>query len=129
MVAAQRAIGVWIAIDDSNIPYIVYINHAAANSTTGNIVVYKFESDALQPIAMPSPVPGGSATSGATLAIRHTSITFNSVGNPVISYFNANNSNRCHVIVYDKTAGTWSLNAIISGRDITNNSISRDQAG
>jgi hypothetical protein len=129
MIAGQRAIGVWIAIDDSNTPYIVYINHATATSTTGNIVVYKYESDAWQPIAVPSPLPGGSATSGATLALRHTSITFNSVGNPVISYFNANNSNRCHVIVYDKTAGTWSLNAIISGRDISNNSISRDQAG
>lgn len=128
-VTSQRAIGVGIAIDDSNTPYIVYINHATTTATTGNIMVFKFEGGIWQNIPVPSPVPGGSATSGATLGLRHTSITFNSVGNPVISYFNANNSNRCHVIIYDKAAGTWSLNGVISGRDISNNSISRDQSG
>lgn len=129
MVAAQRAIGVGIAIDETNTPYIVYINHATATSSTGNMVVYKFESGFWQQIVVPSPVAGGSATSGATVAIRHTAITFNSLGNPVVSYFNANNSNRCTVIIYDKATGAWSLSAVISGRDITNNSISRDQSG
>ena len=129
MIAAQRAIGVGIAIDQNDIPYIVYINHATATSTTGNMIVYKFESNSWQQIVVPSPVPGGSATSGATIAIRHTNITFNSIGNPVISYFNSGNSNRNTVIVYDKSAGTWSLNAIISSRDIANNSLSTDPSG
>jgi hypothetical protein len=41
MVSAQRAIGVSIAIDNNDIPYIVYINHATATSSTGNLIVYK----------------------------------------------------------------------------------------
>jgi len=129
MIAAQRAIGVGIAIDNTDIPYIVYINHATPTATTGNMIVYKFESNTWQQIVVPSPVPGGSATSGATVAIRHTTITFNSLYNPVISYFNANNSNRATVIVYNKIAGTWSLSAIISSRDITNNSLTTDPSG
>ena len=129
MISTERAIGVGIAIDQSDVPYIVYINHATPTSTTGNMIVYKFESNSWQPIAVPSPVAGGSATSGATTAIRHTNITFNSLGNPVVSYFNASNSNRATVIVYNKNAGSWSLNAIISSRDITNNSLTRDQSG
>jgi hypothetical protein len=129
MIAAQRAIGVGIAIDQNDIPYIVYINHATATSTTGNMIVYKYENNSWQQIVVPSPVPGGSATTSATTAIRHTTITFNSIGNPVISYFNASNSNRNTVIVYDKSAGTWSLSAIISSRDFTNNSLTTDPSG
>jgi hypothetical protein len=93
------------------------------------MIVYKFEGNNWQQIVVPSPVPGGSATSGATTAIRHTNITFNSIGNPVISYFNSGNSNRNTVIVYDKSSGSGSLNAIISSRDITNNSLSTDPSG
>jgi hypothetical protein len=129
MIAAQRAIGVGIAIDSTDIPYIVYINHASATAATGNMMVYKFESNNWQQIPVPSPVPGGSSTSGATTAIRHTAISFNSVWDPVVSYFNAGNSNKATVIVYNKASGTWNLSGVISSRDITNNSISRDQAG
>lgn len=129
MIAAQRAIGVGIAIDSTDIPYIVYINQATATSTTGNMMVYKFESNSWQPIPVPSPVAGGSATSGATVAIRHTAISFNSAWHPVVSYFNANNSNRATVIVYNKTTATWNFSAAISSRDVTYNSLSRDQAG
>ncbi|HET6995186.1 MAG TPA: hypothetical protein VFI06_09415, partial [Chitinophagaceae bacterium] len=129
MIATQRAIGVSIAIDQNDIPYVVYINHATATATTGNMIVYKYENNSWQQIVVPSPVPGGSATSGATTAIRHTNIVFNSSGNPVVSYFNASNSNRNTVIVYNKSAGTWSLNAIISSRDIANNSLTTDPSG
>ena len=129
MIASQRAIGVGIVIDQNDILYVVYINHATATSSTGNMIVYKFESNSWQQIVVPSPVPGGSANSGATTAIRHTNITISSIGNPVISFFNASNSNRATVIVYNTTAGTWSLSAIISSRDIANNSLTTDPSG
>ena len=128
-IAAQRAIGVGIAIDQDDVPYIVYINHATATSTTGNMIVYKFENNAWQNIPVPAQVLPGSANSGGTTAIRHTNITMNSVGNPVISYFNASNSNRNTIIVYNKATNTWTWQGAISSRDIANNSLSTDAAG
>jgi hypothetical protein len=128
-VSSQRAIAPSIAIDDSNIPYVVYMNQATATTTTGNLVVYRFQNNVWEPIIVPSPVPGGSSTTGATTAVRHTCISFTSDWNPVVSYFNASNSNRATIIIYNKTSGTWSLSGIISSRDITNNSLVRDPSG
>jgi hypothetical protein len=127
-VSTQRAIGVGIAIDGNDVPYIVYINQATATSTTGNLVVYRFDNS-WQQITVPSPVSGGSSTSGATVALRHSAITFNNSWNPVVSYFNAGNSNRATVIIYNKATGVWSLSGVISSRDIFSNALTRDDAG
>ena len=128
-VSSQRTISPGIGIDSSGIPYIVFVNQATATSTTGNPLVYRYQNSTWEPITVPSPVTGGSAATGATTATRHTSITFTSDWNPVVSYFNASNSNRATIIIYNKESGSWSLSGIISSRDIANNSIIRDPSG
>lgn len=108
---------------------MVYLSQATATSSTGSVVVYRFINNAWQAVPIPNPVTGGSATSGSTTAARHTAISFNSDWNPVISYFNASNSNRATIITYNKAAGTWAYGGTVSTRDITNNLLTRDKAG
>ncbi len=129
-VSAQRAIGVGIAVDSTNdTPYLVYLNQASATSSTGNLVVYRLSNNTWESIPVPNPIPGGSATTGATTALRHAAITFNSNWNPLISYFNASNSNRATVITFNKETLTWSYGGTLSTRDITNNNLYRDRPG
>ena len=127
--SSDRAIGVSIAIDSAtNIPYIVYLQQATSTSTTGTIIVYRY-TNTWELIAVPNPVLPGSATTGATNAARHTAFAFNSTWDPVVSYFNASNSNRATIITYIKTAGTWSYGGTISTRDISNNNLLRGDGG
>jgi len=128
-VSAQRAIGINLAIDNNDIPYLVFCNQAATSSSTGNLMLYQFVDNIWQAVAVPVTMPGGSSTSGATSAIRHTAITFNSAWNLVITYFNASNSNRATAVIFNKSTSAWSLSGVISGRDISSNSLSRDEAG
>jgi hypothetical protein len=127
-VSTDRAIGVSIILDELNTPYIVYVRQPTATSTTGPMAVYRFTGN-WENIAVPSPVPGGSSTTGATTSIRHTSMSLTATGNPVVSYFNTGNSNRTTVIIYNKATNTWAYQAAISGRDAPSSSLTRDNAG
>ena len=126
----DRAIGVGVGVDSTtNIPYIVYIKLATATSTTGGLVVARFNSTTWDSIPIPNPINGGSASTGATLSIRHTCITFNKTWNPLVSYFNTGNSNKNTVIVYNKATSTWAFSAAISTRDAPNSSLVRSTSG
>ncbi|RZK32331.1 MAG: hypothetical protein EOO61_17015, partial [Hymenobacter sp.] len=82
----DKAIGVGIGVDSTtNTPYIVYIKLATASSSTGGLVVARFNNTTWDSIPIPNPVAGGSATTGATISIRHSSISFNKAWNPVVS--------------------------------------------
>ncbi len=130
-VSAQRAIGVGIAIDNTNVPFVVYINQATATSSTGKLVMYRYEglTNSWIDIPVPSPVPGGSSATGATTALRHSAITLNSSGNPVVAYFNANNSNKATAIVYNKITNTWNYSAVLSTRDASAITLTKDKSG
>ncbi|WP_207495896.1 T9SS type A sorting domain-containing protein [Aridibaculum aurantiacum] len=129
-VSSDRAVGVGIAIDSTtNAPYVVYAQLATATSTTGTVMAYRFINNAWENIPVPSPVLPGSSTTGSTTGVRHTVITFNYQWNPVVSYFNANNSNRSTIIIYNKSTSSWSYEGTVSARDISNNSLVRDFAG
>jgi rhamnogalacturonan endolyase len=56
-------------------------------------------------------------------------MSFNNDWNPVVSYFNASNSNRASISVYNKLSGTWTFTGTISSRDISNNTLLRDDQG
>ncbi len=126
----DRAIGVGMGVDStSNIPYIVYIKLSTATATTGALVVARFSTTNWDSIPIPNPVSGGSATTGATTSIRHSSISFNKTWNPVVSYFNTGNSNKNTVIIYNKLTSAWSFSGAISTRDAPNSSLARSANG
>lgn len=124
------AASVGLAVDSTtNTPYIVYVKQATATSTTGSVAMARFNGTTWESITVPSPVSGGSATTGATTAIRHTSITFNKAWNPIVSYFNTGNSNKNTIIIYNKATSTWAFSAAISTRDAPNSSLVRSASG
>ncbi len=131
-VSDQRAVGVSMAIDSvSNQPYVVYINQATPTSTTGNLRLFKFSGTTWDSIPVPAVITtgGGSSTSGATNAIRQSNMVFNSSWNVVITYFNANNSNRTTVITFDKATQSFTYGGTLSSRDVSYNSLYRDMGG
>jgi hypothetical protein len=127
--ALDTAVALSLVIDEADVPWLAYVGLSAASSTTGRMALYNFVNGTWASIAVPSPVPGGSATTGATTGIRHTNMVLNAAGNLAIAYFNTANTNRATVGVYDKTAGTWSYSATLSSRDAPNLSLIRDISG
>lgn len=127
--AAAKAVGVSVAVDEADVVWLVYSNLATPTSTTGNMVLFNFNNGAWTQITVPSPVPGGTATTSPTTGVRHTNIALNAAGNPTIAYFNTGNTNRATIVTYNKTTTTWSYSATLSGRDAPNLSLINDNAG
>ena len=130
-VSADIAAGNNIAIDDNDVPYVVYLQQSAANSTTGALKVYRLNvaDNTWGDVSPVSPVSPGSATTGATTGVRHTGIAMDSAYNPVVTYFNTSNSNKSTVIRYDKAAGVWKYIGTNGTRDAPQNSLIRDNGG
>lgn len=130
-VSTDTAVGNNIAIDDNNVPYVVYMKQATPTATTGSVKVFRFNSGtgAWEDVSPPSPVAPGSSTTGATTAVRHTSIAMDSSFNPVVSYFNTSNSNKSTIIRFNKSTSIWNFIAAISTRDAPLNSLVNDAGG
>lgn len=120
-----------IAIDNGDVPHIVYIQQATATSGTGVIKTFRFNTatSTWEDTSPPSPVLPGSSTTGATTAVRHTSIAMDSTYNPVVAYFNTSNSNRSTIIRFGKTTATWNWVGSPGTRDANNNSLINDNGG
>jgi rhamnogalacturonan endolyase len=130
-VSADTAIANNIVLDDNNVPYVVYVKQSNLTSTSGTLKVYRFNvaTNAWENVSPPNPVAGGSSTSGATTAARHSCIEMDNNYNPVVSFFNASNSNKSTLIRYNKSTGSWSYIGTTSSRDVTYNSLFRDNGG
>jgi len=130
-VSTDSAIGNNIAIDDNNTPYVVYVKQATATASSGSVKMFRFNSGTggWEDVSPPSPVSPGSSSTGATTAVRHTSISMDSTYNPIVSYFNTSNSNRSTIIRYNKTTATWNFIGTTSTRDAPLNSLVNDGGG
>jgi hypothetical protein len=115
--ATAVAVGVSLALDDTDVPWLTYVSLASNTSTAGDMALYKCNSDVWTSI------------NTTITGIRHTSMAVNSAGNLAIAYFNTGNSNRATVVVYNKTAGTWSSATSLSSRDATYISMIKDASG
>lgn len=120
-----------IALDNNNVPYLVYIQQSTATATTGAIKTYRFNAgnNSWENVSPPSPVSGGSSTTGATTGARHTNIAMDSTFNPVVTYFNTSNSNKSTVIRYNKATAAWTYVGTTSTRDAASNTLVRDNGG
>jgi hypothetical protein len=116
--AAQIAVGVSLAIDESDVPWLVFSSLATATSSTGTMAFYKFSGSNWNYI-----------TSTVTASIRHTSMVINSTGNPVIAYFNTADTNRATAIEYNKTTAAWSATTRLGSRDSPSLSLIKDVSG
>ncbi|WP_076606493.1 rhamnogalacturonan lyase family protein [Rufibacter radiotolerans] len=127
--AAAKAVGVTLVIDETDVPWLAFASLSTTTSSTGSLALYNFSGGAWTSIPVPNPIPGGSATTGATGGIRHTSMALNAAGNLAIAYFNTGNTNRATVSVYNRSTNAWSYSASLSGRDAPNLSLVRDISG
>ncbi|MES2773964.1 MAG: T9SS type A sorting domain-containing protein [Bacteroidota bacterium] len=125
----DKAVALSLVIDEADIPWLAFCSLSTATSSTGNMALYKFNSGAWASIVVPSPVPGGSATTGSTTGVRHTSMALNAAGNLTIAYFNTANTNKATAIVYNKVTATWSYSATLGSRDSPNLNLIRDLSG
>lgn len=129
-ISADRAVGVNMAVDSStNEPWIVYVQQATATTTTGQAMVFRFYAGNWVNMPLPVQLTGGSPSTGATSAVRHTAIAFNKDWAPLIAYFNTGSNNRATVALGNKATGDWSLSGVLSSRDAPNISLLRDAAG
>lgn len=129
--AGDTALGNSIAIDDNNVVYLVYIKQTNLTATTGRIKAFRFaeEPGEWEEVSPPSPVPPGSSNSGATTGVRHTSISLDSLYNPVVAYFNTSNSNRSTLIRFNRSTAVWNYMGTTGTRDAPYNSLVRDNGG
>lgn len=116
--AAAKAAAVTLVVDEADVPWLAYCSLSTATSTTGSMTLYSNNNGVWVP-----------ATATTITGIRHTSMALNSAGNLTIAYFNTNSTNRATIIVYNKTAGTWSTTSTLSTRDAPNLSLIRDLSG
>ncbi len=96
-----------IALNSSDVPYIVYINGTTYNATSGTVKTLRYNGTAWVDISSVSPVSGGSATTGNITVARNTAIAIDSANNPLVCYYNTNNSNKSTVIRYNGTLWSW----------------------
>jgi rhamnogalacturonan endolyase len=123
------AAGNGIAFDSDNIPYAVYIQQAASNSGTGVIKTFRFANNSWEDISPVSPVAPGTATTGATSSVRHTSIAIDDTNSPVVTYFNTTSAKGTSIRLADKITKSWSWLGDISTRDTNRNMLINDSAG
>ncbi len=116
--ASQIAVAVSLVIDEADVPWLVFCSLASSTSSTGTMAFYQFSGGIWNYIA---------PTINAS--IRHTSMVINSVGNPVIVYFNTADSNRATAIEYNKTTAVWSSTTRIALRDSPSLSLIKDISG
>lgn len=126
-VSAGSAAYTRLFADAANRLYATYVD--AANGNRLAVKTYNSSAVAWEPVPVPNPVSGGSVTTGATNAVRHTGISFNSARNPVVTYFNTGNSNRATIIQYNKATASWVYGGAVSTRDAPNNNLYRDKSG
>src|SRR5207253_8770788 len=95
-VSTDIAAGNNIALDDNDVPYVVYLKQSTSTATTGILKTFRFNllTNAWEDVSPPTQVAPGSSSTGATSSVRHTSIVMDSSYNPIVSYFNTSNSNR-----------------------------------
>lgn len=115
---SQIAVGVSVAIDETDVPWLVFCSLTTATSSTGTMAFYKFSGGTWNYI-----------TPTITAGIRHTSMVINAAGNPVIVYFNTADSNRATAIEYNKATATWSSTTRIASRDSPSLSLIKDVSG
>ncbi len=126
-VSADFAVCNSIALDNNDVPYMVYIQQSSlTGATTGTIKVFRYSS-ADSSWTDISPLAGSGSTS--TTAARHTSIVMDSTFSPMVSYFNTGNSNRSTVMRYNKTTSAWGFLGTNGTRDAPYNSLVRDNGG
>ncbi len=116
--AAAKAVGVSLVLDESDVPWLTYVSLSTVTSTTGTMALYSCISGNWTPV-----------TSPVTAGIRHTNAVLNSANNLTIAFFNTAATNRATVIVYNKSANTWSGTTNLSSRDAPNLSLVRDGSG
>lgn len=112
-----KAVALSLVLDENELPWLVYCNLSANNSTTGTMTLYRYNGSVWT--AIPTTIGG----------IRHTSMVPDAAGNLAIAYFNTGNSNRATVITYNKTTGVFSSAISLSGRDAPAISMTRDNSG
>jgi hypothetical protein len=113
--AASKAVAVSLVIDESDVPWLVFVSLSTTTSSTGTMALYTCISGTWTAV-----------TSTVTAAIRHTNMVLNSANNLSIAFFNTANTNRANIIVYNKTANTRSGTTSLSSRDAPNLSLIRD---
>ncbi|MEJ6979467.1 T9SS type A sorting domain-containing protein [Pedobacter sp. P351] len=115
--AAAKIVAPSLVIDEADVQWLAFSSLSSATSSTGNLALYKFNRGTWEPV--PSTVT----------SIRHTTMAFNSSGNPTIAYFNTGNSNKATIIVYNKADNTWSSATALSSRDAPHLNLIRDVSG
>lgn len=116
--ASTIAVSVSLVIDEADVLWLSFSSLGGMTSSTGALRLYKFGGTTWDNIATP-----------VTTAIRHPVMALNSLGNPVIGYFNTGNRNRATVIDYNKTAASWNSATPLSNRDAPEISLVKDSEG
>ncbi len=127
-VSVDIAIANNIIIDNNDVPFLVYIQQGTATNATGVLKTFKFDvlTNLWVDISPVSPVAGGSATTGATTSVRHSSIAIDSANNIIVTYFNTSNSNKSTALRFNQITDTWSYIGTNGTRDAPNNSLVND---
>ncbi|MCC6761249.1 MAG: T9SS type A sorting domain-containing protein [Chitinophagaceae bacterium] len=129
-VTTDFSVGNGVAIDYDNVPYVIYLAQSGLTSTTGAVRVFRLDANnAWENVSPASPVAPGSSSTGSTTGARHSSITMDSLYNPIVAYFNTSNSNRSTIIRYNVATSTWQYIGTTGTRDAPFNSLIRDNAG
>jgi hypothetical protein len=110
---------VGLAIDANDKPWLVYLNLAATNSSTGTVALYGYNGTAWTAVTNPTPITGA----------RHTNIAIKDANTLCIAYFNTGNTNRATAILYNKSTNTWGSATTLANRDSPNLSLINDNAG
>ena len=93
------------------------------------IKTFRFTNNSWEDISPVSPVAPGTATTGATSSVRHTSIAIDDTNSPVVTYFNTTSAKGASIRLADKITKSWSWLGDISTRDTNRNMLINDGAG
>lgn len=119
-------VGNAIALDQTNVPYVVYIKQASTGAETAGILnAYRLNlSNVWESLAIPVTVSPGTyidATpftgSGSSVGARHSTITMDSDNNPMVTITSTNDSNKTTVFRYTKSTNLWDYLGNVGTRD------------